>query len=110
MTVIILERVAPGLRGELSKWMVEVGTGVFVGRLSALVREKLWERCESEAYDADGSAQIIWRTNTAQGFAVETANSRGRHAEELDGVWLVRVEGPKSKKDGPTKWPDDATT
>lgn len=97
MTVLILERVPPGLRGELSKWMLEVGTGVFVGRMSGLVREKLWKRCELEAYRSDGSALIIWRTNTAQGFAVETANSQRRHTEEIDGMWLVRVDGPQPK-------------
>ncbi len=94
MTVIILERVAPGLRGELSKWMAEVGTGVFVGRLSATVRERLWAHCEREATGDGGSALMVWRAATAQGFAVRSANPRGRYAEELDGVWLVRIPGP----------------
>lgn len=101
MTVVILERVAPGLRGELSKWMVEVGTGVFVGRLSALVRERLWERCETEATSDGGSALVVWRSNTPQGFEVRTANPRGRYAEELDGLWLVRLPGRSGRGEQP---------
>ena len=43
MTVIVLERVQITVRGELSRWMLEPKTGVFVGRVSALVRDKLWD-------------------------------------------------------------------
>lgn len=89
MTVLILERVPPGLRGDLSRWMVEVSAGVFVGDVSALVREKLWEQC-CEGVE-DGSAQLIHRAPTPQGFDVRTVNPRGRYAELVDGVWLVRV-------------------
>lgn len=31
MTVLIARAVTPGVRGELSKWMLEVDAGVFVG-------------------------------------------------------------------------------
>jgi CRISPR-associated endoribonuclease Cas2 subtype I-E len=36
LTVIIVERATPGLRGQLTRWMLEVRAGVFVGTLSAL--------------------------------------------------------------------------
>ena len=97
MTVLILERVAPGLKGELTRWMTEVAAGVFVGRSSGLVREKLWARCEEAAYDADGSALLVWRTNTAQGFDVRSANPRGRYADAFDGLWLVRLPDASPK-------------
>ena len=44
MVVLILERVPPGLRGELTRWFLEPQAGVFVGRVSAAVRERLWEK------------------------------------------------------------------
>ena len=89
MTVLILERVPQGLRGDLSRWMMEVSTGVFVGRISGLVRDELWERtCEGVK---DGSAQMIWRAATSQGFDVRTLNPKGRYVERVDGVWLARV-------------------
>ncbi len=90
MTVLILERTAPGLRGELGRWMMEVSAGVFVGRLSRLVREQLWARVADEAAGQRASALLIWRTNTAQGFDVRAVNPKGRYVEEIDGLWLVR--------------------
>lgn len=89
MTVIFLERVPTSLRGNLSRWMVEASTGVFVGCLSGLVRDELWALCTDLA--DGGTVQMIWKTNTPQGFDVRTWNPRGRYTEQVDGVWLVRV-------------------
>lgn len=90
MTVLILSRVPPGIRGELTRWMTEVAAGTFVGRPSALVRNLLWDRIHEQVIDEGGSATLIWRTNSAQGFDVRTANPKGHYAEAFDGVWLVR--------------------
>ncbi|MEM1054709.1 MAG: type I-E CRISPR-associated endoribonuclease Cas2e [Bacteroidota bacterium] len=89
MTVLLMERVPPGLRGEVARWLVEVGTGVFVGRANALVRDQLWDACTEKC--RGGMVRMIWKTNTAQGFDVRTTGAKGRYAEEMDGVWLVRV-------------------
>lgn len=98
MTVLLLERVPPGLRGELGRWMVEVQAGVFVGRMSALVREHLWARCVAGC--EGGSVQAIWRMQGPQGFDVRTHNPKGRYAEQMDGVWLVRLpaKGARSER------------
>ena len=40
MVVIILEKVSASLRGELTRWMIEPHTGVFVGHVSGMVRDK----------------------------------------------------------------------
>ena len=34
MTVLILERVPASLRGQLTRWMLEVKAGVFVGNIA----------------------------------------------------------------------------
>lgn len=44
MTVIILSAVPPGLRGHLTRWLLEISPGVFVGYISSRVRELLWYR------------------------------------------------------------------
>ncbi|MCD6345555.1 MAG: type I-E CRISPR-associated endoribonuclease Cas2, partial [Anaerolineae bacterium] len=46
MVVMILEKVPVGVRGELTRWLLEIKTGVFVGHISARVRDKLWEKCK----------------------------------------------------------------
>ncbi len=43
MVVFLMEKVPVSLRGEITRWMLELRPGVFVGNISALVREKLWE-------------------------------------------------------------------
>ncbi len=97
MTVFILGRAAPGIRGELTKWMTEVSAGVFVGRLRMRVRERLWDTVAARAVEDDASALVIWRTNTPQGYEMRTSNQRGRYAEAVDGVWLVRLPGPSAR-------------
>lgn len=43
MIVLVLTGTPAGLRGELTRWLMEVAPGVFVGHVSARVREQLWE-------------------------------------------------------------------
>ena len=44
MTVVVVTDCPAKLRGDLTKWMIEINTGVYVGNLSARVREELWIR------------------------------------------------------------------
>ena len=53
MTVVILEAASPGLRGYLTRWMLEIRAGVFVGRVSARVRELVEDKERTkEIHDA----------------------------------------------------------
>lgn len=49
MIVLVLTDCPPSLRGELTRWLLEINSGVFVGRVSARVREKIWQRVQEEA-------------------------------------------------------------
>ena len=92
MVVFILESVPPALRGDLSKWMLEPKAGVFVGRVSALVREKLWEKaCQACRL---GGCTMIYRMNNEQGYIIETFGSTRREVVEMDGLQLIKI--PKS--------------
>ena len=44
MVVVVLTACPAGLRGDLTKWLLEIAPGVFVGHVSARVRDRLWER------------------------------------------------------------------
>ena len=89
MMVLIVERVPASLRGDLSRWLVEIGTGLFVGRVSALVREALWERAVKRA--EGGSVILVWRANNEQGFDLQYHNPKGRIPIRREGVWLAEV-------------------
>lgn len=89
MVVLMLERVPAGLRGEMSRWMIEPRTGVFVGKLSAMVRDKLWEKAEKSAHG--GAGIMIHASKTEQGFTVRTFGDTSREMVNMEGLWLVRV-------------------
>lgn len=95
MVVMILERVPVSLRGELSRWMIEPRAGTFVGSVSAMVRDRLWERAQKHA---DGGAGIMLHSsNTEQGFKVRTFGDSTRDMVNIEGLWLVRRRTDASK-------------
>ncbi|MBZ0252702.1 MAG: type I-E CRISPR-associated endoribonuclease Cas2e [Candidatus Methylomirabilis sp.] len=88
MTVIVLERASVSLRGELTRWLLEVRAGVFVGRVSRRVRERLWTKVRER--NPDGGCLLIWTAPNEQGFRVETYGDTTRTLEDFDGLMLVR--------------------
>ncbi|HEX6937939.1 MAG TPA: type I-E CRISPR-associated endoribonuclease Cas2e [Longimicrobiales bacterium] len=94
MVVIVLERVPASVRGELSRWMLEVRTGVFVGRVSALVRDKLWEFIEARVAE-EGACFLIHRAEGEQGFNIRVAGDPSRSVEDFDGIGLIRIHSHK---------------
>jgi CRISPR-associated protein Cas2 len=91
MVIMVLEKVPVGLRGELSHWLVEVKCGVYVGSVSARVRDKLWEHC-TKNMRAGGVFQA-WNTNNEQGFGMRMAGMEGREVMDWEGVQLVLESG-----------------
>ncbi|MBX3069077.1 MAG: type I-E CRISPR-associated endoribonuclease Cas2 [Thermomicrobiales bacterium] len=90
MIVLILERVSPSARGELTKWLIEVKAGVFVGRVSAMVRDRLWEKIVDGM--RDGSAVLIYSTNTEQGYAMQMIGDRSRIVRDFEGLSLITTQ------------------
>jgi len=89
MTLILLERVSPSLRGELTRWMIEPKTGVFVGRISAMVRDKLWERITMGA--KAGAAMLVHTADNEQGYLIRTWGETSRRIVDFDGLSLVQI-------------------
>lgn len=89
MTVIVLERVPVGVRGELTRWMLEIHTGVFVGSLSARVRDLLWDQvCDQMR---EGAGLLVYQTNNEQGFALRSCGRTDRRLIQVEGLFLVRI-------------------
>lgn len=87
MVVMIMERVTVGLRGELTHWLLEIKTGVYIGDVNAMVRDRLWDRCVQKR--GAGSVFQAWNTNTAQGFAMRIAGENDRQIKDWEGVQLI---------------------
>ena len=90
MVIMTLEKVPKSLRGELTRWMLEVQTGVFVGKLSALVRDLLWEKCIKKG--AGGRCCQVWQTNNEQGFAIRISGGTVREVIDMDGLLLIQIQ------------------
>jgi len=88
MVVILLERVSPSLRGELTRWFLEPKAGLFVGNVSAMVREKLWEKIQDSA-GRETAGILLWKSNTEQGFRILSFGDTTRKVTEWDGLQLI---------------------
>src|SRR5215211_778007 len=95
MIVLILEKVPATLRGELSRWMIEPRVGVFVGDVSAMVRDKLWEKSCRNA--KGGGAMLLYSSPTEQGFKVRVFGDTTRDLVDWEGLTLVHI--PKRTRD-----------
>ncbi|WP_457630561.1 type I-E CRISPR-associated endoribonuclease Cas2e [Oceanithermus sp.] len=96
MVVITLEKVSRSLRGELTRWLVELDAGVFVGRVSARVRELLWEKVVENA--GEGRCTMAWNAANEQGFEIRIYGHEDRKVLTIDGVKLVAVQNAKWKR------------
>jgi len=94
VVVMILERVTPGLRGEMSRWMIEPKAGVFIGKMSAMVRDRLWDKAQRSA--GDGSGMLIYSSNSEQGFKIRVFGDNSREIIDMEGLWLVRKPKERS--------------
>jgi CRISPR-associated protein Cas2 len=89
MIVLIVENVKPALRGELSRWLFEIRAGVFAGRVSALVRDELWELIKQKL--GKGSAVMIYPQRNEQGFGARMIGNPSRSLVDIEGLLMVRT-------------------
>ncbi|MDR2515226.1 MAG: type I-E CRISPR-associated endoribonuclease Cas2e [Christensenellaceae bacterium] len=86
MVVLTLTDCPPALRGDLTKWFFEINAGVYVGRVNARVRDKLWERVKQAA--PRGRATMVFNANNEQGLDFRTHNSDWLPID-FDGLKLI---------------------
>ena len=79
----------PSLRGELTRWLLELRAGVFVGTLKPVVRRKLWERVCSGL--KGGAGILTYPARNEQGYEVEFWGATDRWIVDRDGLKLVQV-------------------
>jgi len=92
----VVERATPGLHGELTRWLLEPHTGVFVGDVSAMVRDLLWELVQEKL--RGGAAMLVYSTDSEQGYRIRTCGETRRSIVDFDGLQLIRVPRPPPKK------------
>lgn len=93
MIVLVVTACPSGLRGDLTKWLMEISSGVFVGRPSARVRDLLWERTVDLI--KDGRALLVYSADNEQGLEFRTHRSNWTPVD-FDGAWLIMRHPKKS--------------
>lgn len=88
-----MQKVPPSLKGELTRWLLEVSTGVFVGTVSAVVRDLLWDKCVKRS--GGGRCCLMYRQNNEQGFALRMAGDSRRSTVDLDGLTLIALKNSR---------------
>lgn len=100
MVVMLLHRVPTSLRGELSRWLLEPAPGLFVGHVSAMVRDRLWRKCCEKK--VEGGVIQIWSTNSEQGFAIRMAGFTDRVVVDMEGLQLIQIPRRGKEQDAAT--------
>ena len=83
---------------------------VFVGNVSAMVRDKLWELvCQRirSAKQARGGAMLIWNTNNEQGYAARSFGVTNRKIVDMDGLTLMLKASPTAFVEAATEAVDE---
>lgn len=91
MIVVTMTDCPISLRGDLTKWLLEINTGVFVGQVSARVRDHLWERIK--ATTKDGRVTMVFNTNNEQRLDFRVHNSTWEPID-FDGIKLMLRPSP----------------
>lgn len=94
-TVITLKKVPNSLRGDLTRWMQEIATGVYVGSYNSKVREYLWKRVTDTV--GQGEASMCYSCRNEIGYSFCTCNTN-RLVIDYDGIPLVLL--PVKESDG----------
>src|SRR5437867_3943870 len=92
---MILERVPISLRGELTRWLLEVKAGVFVGSVSAMVRDRLWElACQKMQ---GGAGMLLHSSDAEQGFDVRFWGRTSRYVVDFEGLTLIGIPASRGR-------------
>lgn len=86
MLVLSVTECPPALRGDLSRWLQQIDTGVYVGQVSHRVREELWKRTVSHL--KNGRAVMVFSARNEQKMDFRIHNASWE-AIDFDGLKLM---------------------
>lgn len=89
MTVIVLDCAPESIRGELTRWFLELKPGVFAGKVNVRIRELLWHRIVQLSETA--GAVMLYNAPTEQGFEIRLHGEPRRQVIDLEGVQLIKI-------------------
>ena len=97
MVVVVLTACPSGLRGYLTRWLLEIAPGVFCGKVSARVRDEMWQRIIE--LSKDGRALMVHSRRGDQGLDFRV-HRHDWEPVDFDGLTLIRR--PEEQTAAPT--------
>lgn len=91
MMVLLLRNAKPGLRGRLTRWLVQPHPGVYLGHLSGRVRDRLWDLVCAGIDEGGGSAVLIAPAQNEQGYTVLTRGTPPKLFVDFDGLLMPKT-------------------
>lgn len=91
---MVLTACPEGLRGSLTRWLLEISPGVFVGHANPRVRDALWD--QTTANVKDGRALMVFSARNEQGLDFKV-HRHDWEPVDLDGVQLIRRPSESDK-------------
>jgi CRISPR-associated protein Cas2 len=97
---MILEKLPKKWRGALSRWLIEIRPGVFLGNPSQRVRDELWKKITNRP--ALGYVLQLWSSRHPQGYEYRQFGSSKRMLQDFEGLALVTVasQAKRNRKAG----------
>ncbi|MDO4564485.1 MAG: type I-E CRISPR-associated endoribonuclease Cas2e [Clostridia bacterium] len=86
MIVLSLTNCPQALRGDLTRWLLEISTGVYVGNISSRVRDELWRRITANV--KSGRVVMVFSAKNEQRMDFRVHNSSWEPID-FDGLKLM---------------------
>ena len=91
MLMMLIEAVPPRLRGELTRWLTPLSSRVYIGRVTPIVRDMLWDKACRES--GSGRLMQAWSApQSERGFEFRMHGFDGISRVELEGLPFVCVQ------------------
>ena len=87
IVMVVLSDCPAKLRGDMTKWFIEINTGVYVGNMNARIRDELWDRITENI--GHGHATMVFNTTGEQHLDFRVHNSYWEPVD-FDGIKLMR--------------------
>lgn len=102
IAIIITKAVPDHLRGYLGRFLAEVVPGVFAGKTTRVVADRLWARTTA-GLNTGAMAMIVTDPDREQGYSFRTAGTDPPAVVDLDGLQLIatRYAGTMDNLDNP---------
>lgn len=89
MVIVTCSNASDRIRGELTRFLFEIEAGVYVGNISASVREVLFEKIQRLSFDLGAfRAVMIYSYKNEVGFKYEYINCGNYKLKDFDGVYI----------------------